>query len=268
MASASQRKAAILHHYYYSRGGKSEPDDFSGLRFWIAARKEEGYNNEDPVGSPKDFSGLSVSVSNTATQRPQYLTNIVNSLPSYKFDGTNDWWIGSKDDFDFLHQGDSTVIWLVQLTTNTVTQPLFDSCGINLSNIGRFMRFNYDSIRMRWQDACAVGNSSNDVFNFTPAASFPIAANVPILIVARYKKGQDGDDYNAQQNGVNIGTDQGNSDPSTSTSTNIPRIGANVAGNSRFSGHLLECIMYDEYRTDEELQKILGGLPYEFYGNN
>lgn len=261
----NRKVAAIFQHYYSGGGGQYEPTDFTGLRFWIAARKEEGYNNEDPVGSPTDFSGLNVSVSITATQRPLFMTNIANGNPSYKFDGSNDWWNGLKTDFDFLHQGDSTVIWLVQLTSNTITQPIFDSCSTSKANTGRYMRFYFDGTRMRWNDACCAGSSPNDVFDPNPSAIYAISVtNTPLLVVARYKQGSDGDDYNVQQNNINIGTDQGTLSPSESTSTSNPRIGANNAGNSRFSGHLFESIMYDRYLTDEELQKLIGGLSYTF----
>lgn len=67
------------------------PADISGLKLWLKAATIGGSDN-DPVSSWLDSSGTSNNASQaTSGFRPLYKTNIVNSLPVVRFDGTDDY---------------------------------------------------------------------------------------------------------------------------------------------------------------------------------
>jgi hypothetical protein len=67
------------------------PQAIPGLLMWLKADAITGLNDGDAVTSWSDSSGNSVNASQaTAARKPLYKTNIINSLPVVRFDGTDD----------------------------------------------------------------------------------------------------------------------------------------------------------------------------------
>lgn len=63
------------------------------LKQWYAARLETGYVNTNQVVTLTDKSGNGISATQaTSTKRALYTTNVQNSLPSFEFDGTDDYY--------------------------------------------------------------------------------------------------------------------------------------------------------------------------------
>ena len=63
----------------------------SNLEAWMDAARLTGLSNNDPVSSWTDFSGNNNHATQaTGVRQPLYLTNQVNSQPSIRFDGMND----------------------------------------------------------------------------------------------------------------------------------------------------------------------------------
>lgn len=69
----------------------SLPSDISGLQLWYKADQVTGLVDADPVTTWTDLGALLKDLTqSTATNKPIYKTNIVNSLPVVRFDGSND----------------------------------------------------------------------------------------------------------------------------------------------------------------------------------
>ncbi len=67
------------------------PTDISNMKLWLKADAITGLNDGDPVASWTDSSGLgNAATQSTGGLKPLYKTNIVNSLPVVRFDGTDD----------------------------------------------------------------------------------------------------------------------------------------------------------------------------------
>lgn len=68
------------------------PTDVANLFAWYKADAITGLNNNDTIASWSDSSGNSRTLTqSTEAQKPTYKTNIKNSLPIVRFDGTADW---------------------------------------------------------------------------------------------------------------------------------------------------------------------------------
>jgi hypothetical protein len=62
------------------------------LVLWLAAWKETGYSNNDPMATLVDFSGDGHDFTQaTSGSRPLYQTGVLNSQPGFFFDGTDDY---------------------------------------------------------------------------------------------------------------------------------------------------------------------------------
>lgn len=67
------------------------PSDLANLIGWYRADAITGLSDADPVGTWSDESGASNDLTSTGANRPTYKTNIQNTLPAVRFDGTDDW---------------------------------------------------------------------------------------------------------------------------------------------------------------------------------
>lgn len=67
------------------------PSRISGLQLWLKADSIAGLNDGDALTTWVDQSGVGNNVTQATTaNKPLYKTNIVNSLPVVRFDGSND----------------------------------------------------------------------------------------------------------------------------------------------------------------------------------
>jgi hypothetical protein len=66
------------------------PTDYANLQGWWDA-SQEVYANNDPVGSATDWSGNARHATHTGANRPTFKTSIINGLPVFDFDGTDDY---------------------------------------------------------------------------------------------------------------------------------------------------------------------------------
>jgi len=72
---------------------KTADQIISGLNptVWLAARKETVYANNDPVGTATDWSGNGYhATQSVAASKPLFKTGVLNGLPTFWFDGTDD----------------------------------------------------------------------------------------------------------------------------------------------------------------------------------
>lgn len=67
------------------------PGSYGNAIWWIAARKETTYSDGASVGTATDWSASGLNaVNSTNAAKPTYKTAIVNSLPVFRADGTDD----------------------------------------------------------------------------------------------------------------------------------------------------------------------------------
>lgn len=72
-----------------SSGGSLTPDQIAGLQLWYAANAITGKVDGDALTSWTDAGSQGKNLAE-ATNPPSYRTNVINSLPVVRFDGTND----------------------------------------------------------------------------------------------------------------------------------------------------------------------------------
>lgn len=78
----------IINPYAF---GASAPGG-AGLALWLAAWKETGFSDNDAMATVTDFSGNGRHFTqSTSGRRPLYKTNTLNSQPSIRFDGSDDY---------------------------------------------------------------------------------------------------------------------------------------------------------------------------------
>ncbi|MEI6462224.1 MAG: fibronectin type III domain-containing protein [bacterium] len=68
-----------------------QPSSITGLKLWLKADAIVGLNNNDPVTTWTDSSGNANATQSTASYKPLYITNSINSLPAVRFDGSDDY---------------------------------------------------------------------------------------------------------------------------------------------------------------------------------
>lgn len=89
LGSTEVSKGYLGTEEIYSSGSVFSPTDISGLKFWIKA-DSLSLSDNDPISTWADQSGNSNNATASLTARPLYKTNIQNSLPVARFDGSND----------------------------------------------------------------------------------------------------------------------------------------------------------------------------------
>lgn len=117
------------------------PTDISGLKLWVKADanvySDAGSTpavNDDPVQQWNDQSGIGYNLSQaTSGQRPLLKTNVLNSLPILRFDGSDDQIVGATGTFAAANQPLTYFIVLKKAdTTNKV--PMSGGTGAFLFN--------------------------------------------------------------------------------------------------------------------------------------
>lgn len=252
--------AAIAYNWANSGGGdfKSIVKSIPNLRFWFSAPYEVKIDG-DLIGTPVDQSGNGVTITSPAdARRPTFKTNIINGKPVYRFDGTTDCWQGIKTDFDFLHQGSNTVI-VVFIHRAAETAVIFSNC-VDSNNIGRVIR-SAGALGF-FTDGCFAASPGNDIFSIQSAnGTLPI--NNAHIVVVRYDRGKvAADDYEGYIDNLPAIPDSGTINPSAATSTNIPTIGAHSSFANRLNGDIADLMAFDRALTNEEINKIVGGLNF------
>lgn len=219
-----------------------------GLALWIAPWKETGFSDGNAMATVTDWSGNGRHFTQAGgTSQPLYKTNILNSQPAIRFDGSNDYVECSA----FMSATVAELFAVIRIPT-----------GIGASNWG-------------WQKfSGASGGSAADHFTFfgtgystfggTARTSYGITqatyeAGMIVHIVAKGGSGnwkwyENGNVPKASQTQtIDWGTGR---HMIGASSTN-----ANGSGQSNyFNGWLLEQLIYDGERTTAERNAILADL--------
>lgn len=109
-----------------SSGAAFSPTDVTGCVVWLDISQETGFSDTDPMAQLTDFSGggrTNHALQTTLANKPLYRTGIYNSLPTARFDGTDDYMtIGASASYQsttmsafvvakFVHANDWDAIW-------------------------------------------------------------------------------------------------------------------------------------------------------------
>lgn len=93
---------------------------------WFKADAIVGLSNDDPVSTWEDSQNAN-DVTASGSLRPLYKTNLQNSLPGVRFDGTDDYLISSA--FGSAETQPNTVYIVATIRNGSVTHYLFDGGG-------------------------------------------------------------------------------------------------------------------------------------------
>jgi hypothetical protein len=87
-------RAQPVRQWWASPESSAEPEvpqTVAGLHLWLAADKETSLTGGAAVSQATDWSGFgNHGVQGNATGQPTYQTGVINGLPVYRFDGSND----------------------------------------------------------------------------------------------------------------------------------------------------------------------------------
>lgn len=234
------------------------PTDFNNLEYWYDATQIEGLSDGAEIVSLTDVSGNNKTLTPLSTlRRPTFHLNVLNGYPVIRF-ATSDNLVGVKADFDFMHQGDSTIFWVIKPTDNASIRYLFSASENSSANIGRTIRY---ATSNEFNDFCYAGTGAQDVFSIS-TTNDAVPVNEWAIIVTRYEHGKVGDDAELFINNNAILTDQGTLNPSLLTSTVNPTFFSLASGSANFIGDVATFFGYSRALTNDEINKIVGGLNF------
>ncbi len=247
-----------LFNPFFGSQGSYNPTDFQNLEYWYDASQLTGLTDGQEIVSLEDFSGNNKTLTPlSAARRPTYETNEINGLPIIRIALSKNL-VGIKSDFNFLHQGNSTMFWLIKPTSNASTAFLFSSSENSTTNVGRTVRY---ITGLEFNDGVQAGTVSQTVFNFTTATD-AIPVNEWSLVVVRYERGKSGDDAELFIDNDLILTNQGTLVPSALTSSVNPTFFTAASGANGFVGDVATWFGYSRALTNDEINKIVGGLDF------
>jgi len=107
---------------------------------WLAARKETVYSDNDPVGVADDWTGnLYRATQSVAARKPLFKTGVLNGLPTFRFDGSNDGLLTPTLP-GTIHDGSFTII-CVWRNSITGARILYDTTPHALNSNGGVVLF-------------------------------------------------------------------------------------------------------------------------------
>lgn len=241
------------------------PTDFANLKYWYDISQLTGLSNGEIIIDITDLSGRGIDLTRGAVGvEGIYTTNFHNGLPAMAMDGTKVYIPdGGKAEWDWMHQGSSTIFWLVQSSLDNADNILFESGPIaSASNVGRTIRFRTTSPGSNpggFTDLARASGGSQIFSNTLPNENTAPKDEI-LLIVSRYEVGVK---HELFINNVLVREVAQNNAPTVTTSTLDPRFfGRAASALGRFNGYFLEGFGYNRVLTLEEIQQLVGGYGY------
>jgi hypothetical protein len=211
---------------------------------WLAA-DQESFANNDPVGTASDWSGNN----NDATQatggnKPLFKTNVINSLPAFYFDGTDDVLAFASGAFSGLSSG-AEIIAVLKLDSNTPAEANTGLWTMGSSGGGNNTHYPY---------------TDNDVYDDAGSTTRKTIPNPPQdLSVAHIY---------AVQSAASVWVARINEDVVYSTATNavgfstVVSIGKSI-GSYYLKGHLAELLIGPALTTNDR-QRVIDFLKTKY----
>jgi hypothetical protein len=151
----------------------TEPDDVSGLIFWLKADQITGLIDNDPISTWEDQSGNGFDVTQAGADRPTYKTGIINSLPVVRFDGVTEFMSRAPD--SVLEPSTLSIFAIYSTSSGINGRVLQYSAGADSNNFGRGYGFRASST----VHSLALGNGTTDTsYNGTRTGLDPTYGDV------------------------------------------------------------------------------------------
>lgn len=133
----------------------NQPSDYSGLILWLKADAVTGHVDGDNTFTWLDSSGTSHDATSSGTTGPAWRTNIINSLPVFRFSGSNGFQLASEteSDFDLI----SYSIFVVALRTAGAV--LISKNQVVANNSRRKLQTSLDGTNLRFSSGPDGGTS-------------------------------------------------------------------------------------------------------------
>lgn len=233
----------------------------TNLKAWYAARLEPVVADGSAMASMFDFSGnLTALAQGTAGNRPLYKTNIINGLPAFLFDGTNDRMNFTSNALTQNKTGLTSYIVWKRVAGTGANQGLFSF----FNNAGSARHSMFINTGTSFNEMFVAGKRVTETAAIASTAhldtSFHVGVNVTNYagdLLSLYLDGY------LRQSAVIGGTSGANSQNAVSSATDTL-----AHGTSFLNGYICEYIFCDAAHTGEEvtdimttLQRIYGGLP-------
>lgn len=234
----------------------------TNLKAWYAARLQPVVADGTAADSWTDFSGNGTAITGTTTARPLYKTNIINGLPAYLFDGTNDRMTFTSTSLTQNKAGlTAYVVWKRAAGTGATQQLIafLNSAsntryGISINTGASFDQM-FVGARRTTETAVSASTSHLDTQFHVCAGVANYATDLLSLYV----------DNSLKQTAVIGGTSGANSQNSASGATDT--VGS-IGTTTYLNGYIAEIIFCDAAHSGEEvadimatLRRIYGGLP-------
>jgi hypothetical protein len=237
-------------------GAPEVPQTISGLRLWLAARKETSYIDGNGVATPVNWSGLGNDHTQaTGTKQPTYQTNIIDGQPVFRFDvaTAREWTAAAGNVLNVLNAvGGATVFIVARRTGSTgATEQFIDfrnnAAGTRFKYGYRFVAANPD----RWfasgrrLDADAQVNSTGEATVDTSWHLHTVVPNWSAGTIDFYRE------QTADATGV-AWTSAG-----TTSATNSAGAAVGSQGGSEYvTGDIAEMLVYDRVLAAGERQAV------------
>lgn len=230
LRAASQRVDGAMNRY--SRVSKLEddyfrPDFISGLQVWLSAR-ELSLNNDDPVSSWTDLSGHNNHATQaTSANRPLFKTNVLNTYPVVRFDGSNDVLTFTNN----INVGPSTIFVIGNRISGTNYRAIVVT--------GKFGMYAQGGVSTNWiiyLGADLISGVASDTTHRLMTAAISSGTTAKLWT----------NNANAvtRTNGVAY------------TSNVTSTIGASPSGIQQFNGDIAEVLVYDTALSDANVAKV------------
>lgn len=242
------KKKKLLLNWWLNSGGGSPVDPFQDLVF-----------DFDPeltaAGDVISYTNNGITLTPTASgRRPATTENIIDGKKVFRF-ALNDNFRGVSADWNFIHQGESTIILLVNTTASSAQRTIFDSAD-SAALTGRYMRVNTTDFIL---DTLYNGSGST-VFSNT--SKKVIAEGQWELLVIRTSTAAiaslEIDNIEESINPSATGTFSG------STSTTLPHWFIRSGGTSSFVGDLARGFVYNKNISEAQLDAVVAYLKTQF----
>jgi len=217
------------------------PDTVGTLLIWYDVGTLLGLNDGDTVGALLDLSGNGWdAVQATANKQPLYKPNILNSLPSVRFDGVNDDMLIAAG-LDSADQLPFTLMATVWEPTNL--KGLFDSAP-GKTNVFRFYENNEVEL---WNDDPTIAIQGVD-------------GGCVITVTAEYDGGNRL--FTAHRSTTQISQDTGGADPIVFDSARIGSI--NTGGAGWYAGDILEIAMWNSALSTADRETVIAYMETKY----
>lgn len=213
------------------------------LTLWLAAWKETGFADNDPMATLTDFSSSGHNFTQaTSGKRPLYKTGALNSQPGFYFDGTDDWVSCAA-----FMSGDAEAYFVLKCDDATGARGAYKFDGGTNANHITFFGTIYSSF----------GSASR--FSYTPSSGSVVTSGFIHQIQAKVGTSN----WIVYENGNNAKITQSPTQQWSGGSSPVHMIGGSsdqANGSSQtnfFKGYVLEVRIYNSPRTTAQRNAIL-----------